>query len=351
MKIPSLFVHYWTENQTLTSFHDVMNWDIDPIILEIIQTEINHQLHSESIQRALPNFNWGTQRFMEKWESMTQNLVPQVALPEKIWLDWIQYLTDKTISTEEEPKPNGLEEIYQSFEALLNAEVYYSSPADSLDDPIEKPIIEEIDQTTLESTNLEEINPDEVLAIPIFIQKETFEILEITSAALSLAPEEIFSLSTQTDKIEEITQKVSEELDIELTPIEHNDIGFSVINLEIGNKAPTEKKVLDILGESPQEKVYERLQINQDDSLKDRIHKKMTSSLAETLPLFQKINFIQNLFDGESEFLDQIIEFIDQEAISTNWKEVLQSKYHVFQREDNQALWHELYDIIERKFS
>ena len=76
---------------------------------------------------------------------------------------------------------------------------------------------------------------------------------------------------------------------------ENIDIEFSVLNLEIGHKAPTEKKILDILGDSPEEKVFETLQTNQDNSLKDRIHTEMTSSLAETLPLFQKINFIQNL--------------------------------------------------------
>jgi hypothetical protein len=109
---------------------------------------------------------------------------------------------------------------------------------------------------------------------------------------------------------------------------------------------------MDILGDSPEEKVFETLQTNQDNSLKDRIHTEMTSSLAETLPLFQKINFIQNLFDGEPTYLDQVIQFIDHEANnSTDWKSILQTKYAAFQRVDNQELWNELYELIERKFS
>jgi hypothetical protein len=63
-------------------------------------------------------------------------------------------------------------------------------------------------------------------------------------------------------------------------------------------------------------------------------------------------NFIQNLFDGESSHLDQVIQFIDHEANkSTDWKSILQTKYSTFQRVDNQELWNELYKIIERKFS
>ena len=109
---------------------------------------------------------------------------------------------------------------------------------------------------------------------------------------------------------------------------------------------------MDILSDSPVEKVFEKLQSNLENSLKDRIHTEMTSSLAETLPLFQKINFIQNLFNGESAYLDQVIQFIDHEANkSTDWKSILQTKYSTFQRADNQELWHELYELIERKFS
>ena len=67
MKTPSLFAHYWSENETLTTFQEVMNWDINPIIIEIIQTELTHQLTSDFIQHTFPNFNWESNRFMKKF--------------------------------------------------------------------------------------------------------------------------------------------------------------------------------------------------------------------------------------------------------------------------------------------
>ena len=344
MKTPSLFAHYWSENETLTTFQEVMNWDINPIIIEIIQTEITHQLHSEFIQNTLPNFNWESNRFTEKWSSAMQSLLTNVTLPEKIWLDWIQDLTNKTISTTDQAEPTTLEEIYPTFDELLNAEVYYSSPADSLEDMPEDAVIEDIVEINEEvAITFEE---EESTSL---IENDATEVDEI----IDLEPIEDFSHSIDQDLNQENTSEIilEEEQKIE-SPIEHIDIEFSVLNLEIGSKAPSEKKILDMLGDSPEEKVFETLQVNQDNSLKDRIHTEMTSSLAETLPLFQKINFIQNLFEGESTYLDQIIQFIDHEANkSTDWKSILQTKYAAFQRVDNQELWNELYELIERKFS
>jgi hypothetical protein len=345
MKTPSLFAHYWSENETLTTFQEVMNWDINPIIIEIIQTEITHQLHSEFIQNTLPNFNWESNRFTEKWSSAMQSLLTNVTLPEKIWLDWIQDLTNKTISTTEQAEPTNLEEIYPTFDELLNAEVYYSSPADSLEDMPEDTVIEDIVEIKEEVaiTFEEEEEPTNI------IENEVEEVDELIDSQ----PSEDFSHENDQDLNQEnISEIILEEEQKTEAPIEHIDIEFSVLNLEIGSKAPSEKKILDMLGDSPEEKVFETLQVNQDNSLKDRIHTEMTSSLAETLPLFQKINFIQNLFEGESTYLDQIIQFIDHEANkSTDWKSILQTKYAAFQRVDNQELWNELYELIERKFS
>ena len=344
MKTPSLFAHYWSENETLTTFQEVMNWDINPIIIEIIQTEITHQLHSEFIQNTLPNFNWESNRFTEKWSSAIQSLLTNVTLPEKIWLDWIQDLTNKTISTTEQAEPTNLEEIYPTFDELLNAEVYYSSPADSLEDMPEDTVIEDVVEINEEVTITFEEEESTSL-----IENDAVEVDEL----IDPQPSEDFSRENDQDVNQENTSEIilEEEQKIE-TPIEHIDIEFSVLNLEIGSKVPSEIKILDILGDSPEEKVFETLQVNQDNSLKDRIHTEMTSSLAETLPLFQKINFIQNLFEGESSYLDQIIQFIDHEANkSTDWKSILQTKYAAFQRVDNQELWNELYELIERKFS
>ncbi len=344
MKTPSLFAHYWSENETLTTFQEVMNWDINPIIIEIIQTEITHQLHSEFIQNTLPNFNWESNRFTEKWSSAIQSLLTNVTLPEKIWLDWIQDLTNKTISTTEQAEPTNLEEIYPTFDELLNAEVYYSSPADSLEDMPEDTVIEDVVEINEEVTITFEEEESTSL-----IENDAVEVDEL----IDPQPSEDFSRENDQDVNQENTSEIilEEEQKIE-APIEHIDIEFSVLNLEIGSKAPSEIKILDMLGDSPEEKVFETLQVNQDNSLKDRIHTEMTSSLAETLPLFQKINFIQNLFEGESTYLDQIIQFIDHEANkSTDWKSILQTKYAAFQRVDNQELWNELYELIERKFS
>jgi hypothetical protein len=344
MKTPSLFAHYWSENETLTTFQEVMNWDINPIIIEIIQTELTHQLNSDFIQHTFPNFHWESNRFTEKWGSAMQSLLINVTLPEKIWLDWIQDLTNKTIGTTDEAKPDSLEEVYPSFDELLNAEVYYSSPADSLEDMPEDRLTEdviEINEEVIITFEEEEVAPE--------IENEAAEVDE----NIDLQPTEDFSHENDQNLNQENTSEIilEEEQKTEAT-IEHIDIEFSVLNLEIGSKAPSEKKILDMLGDSPEEKVFETLQTNQDNSLKDRIHTEMTSSLAETLPLFQKINFIQNLFDGESTYLDQIIQFIDHEANkSTDWKSILQTKYAAFQRVDNQELWNELYELIERKFS
>jgi hypothetical protein len=345
MKTPSLFAHYWSENETLTTFQEVMNWDINPIIIEIIQTEITHQLHSEFIQNTLPNFNWESNRFTEKWSSAMQSLLTNVTLPEKIWLDWIQDLTNKTISTTEQAEPTTLEEIYPTFDELLNAEVYYSSPADSLEEMPEDTVTEDV------------VEINEVVTITFEEEEEQTSIIENEDAEvdelIDPQPSKDFSHENDQDSNQENTSEiiVEEEQKTE-APIEHIDIEFSVLNLEIGSKAPSEIKILDMLGDSPEEKVFETLQVNQDNSLKDRIHTEMTSSLAETLPLFQKINFIQNLFDGESRYLDQVIQFIDHEANkSTDWKSILQTKYAAFQRVDNQELWNELYELIERKFS
>lgn len=356
MKTPSLFAHYWSENEPLTTFQEVMNWDINPILIEIIQTEMTHQLNSESIQQTLPNFNWESNRFTEKWGSAMQSILINISLPEKIWLAWIHDLTNTTISTTEEAKPISLEEIYPTFDELLNAEVYYSSPADSLEDMIEETMIEHVSEINEEVIIPleEEVVVDhhhtlevELPASPTENESTTFDSSMDTQPTKDLSPDH------DQDVIQENTSGIIfEEAQKTEAPIEHVDIEFSVLHVEIGSKAPSEKKILDILSDSPEEKVFEKLQSNQDNSLKDRIHTEMTSSLAETLPLFQKINFIQNLFDGESAYLDQVIQFIDHEANkSTDWKSILQTKYTAFQRVDNQELWHELYELIERKFS
>jgi len=348
MKTPSLFAHYWSENETLTTFQEVLIWDINPIIIEIIQTEITHQLQSEFIQHTLPNFNWDSNRFTEKWGAAMQSLLFHVTLPEKIWLDWIQDLTNKPISTAEESKPSSLEETYPSFEELLNAEVYYSSPADSLEDMPDETVIEVNPSVNEEFIIEEEIIIEEVIEI-----KENSLLIDVLPN-ITENPSTDLASTTDTPPTMDLgdNQSINRETAPEIILEETQKIEVPIKNVAIDSKAPSEKKILDILSDSPVEKVFEKLQTNFENSLKDRIHTEMTSSLSETLPLFQKINFIQNLFNGEAAYLDQIIQFIDHEADkSTDWKSILQTKYSAFQRADNQELWNELYDLIERKFS
>jgi len=199
MKTPSLFAHYWSENETLTTFQEVMNWDINPIIIEIIQTEITHQLHSEFIQNTLPNFNWESNRFTEKWSSAIQSLLTNVTLPEKIWLDWIQDLTNKTISTTEQAEPTNLEEIYPTFDELLNAEVYYSSPADSLEDMSEDTVIEDVVEINEEVT----ITFEEEESTSI-IENDAVEVDEL----IDPQPSEDFSRENDQDVNQENTSEI-----------------------------------------------------------------------------------------------------------------------------------------------
>jgi hypothetical protein len=248
MKTPSLFAHYWSENETLTTFQEVMNWDINPIIIEIIQTEITHQLHSEFIQNTFPNFNWESNRFTEKWSSAMQSLLTNVTLPEKIWLDWIQDLTNKTISTTEQAEPTTLEEIYPTFDELLNAEVYYSSPADSLEEMPEDTVIEDIVEINEEvkitfEEEKEEEEEEEEEDEPSIIENDAAEVDELIDQQRT----EDFSHENDQDLNQENTSEiiVEEEQKTE-APIEHIDIEFSVLNLEIGSKAPSKIKRLEI---------------------------------------------------------------------------------------------------------
>ncbi|MEN9363573.1 MAG: hypothetical protein RI903_881, partial [Bacteroidota bacterium] len=110
------------------------------------------------------------------------------------------------------------------------------------------------------------------------------------------------------------------------------------------------KNIMEMYAESPEERVFESIK-TEDPSLKDRIHTNMTSSLAETLPLFQKINYIQHLFDGQAEHLDHIIRYIDHEYAQEDWKAYLNDRFAAYQRAENAEIWQELFNTIERKFS
>ena len=294
MKTPNVFIHYWTAQKNQLTFQEILQWDVDPSTIQTIQEELLRQLTEQQIQSLLPNFSWESPRFVEKWASISQSLLMQIQLPEQIWMDWIQMLGGKIQALTENP-PAPLEEVYPSFEELLTAEIYYERPSDSLEDI--KPRIEE-----------EIISPKQgfVDNQQTELPKSTPEIEPMPEAKPSVKPSD-------------------------------------------QSKPAEVKNILDMYADSPTEKVFESIR-TEDRSLKDRIHTDMTSSLAETLPLFQKINYIQHLFDGQSEHLDQIIRYIDHEYAQEDWKAYLNERYAAYQRAENAAIWQELFDTIERKF-
>ena len=294
MKTPNVFIHYWTAQKNQLTFQEILQWDVDPSTIQTIQEELLRQLTEQQIQSLLPNFSWESLRFVEKWASISQSLLMQIQLPEQIWMDWIQMLGGKIQALTENP-PAPLEEVYPSFEELLTAEIYYERPSDSLEDI--KPRIDE----------------------------------EIISPKQGFVDNQQIELPNSTPEIEPMPESKP------------------LVNPSDQSKPAEVKNILDMYADSPTEKVFESIR-TEDRSLKDRIHTDMTSSLAETLPLFQKINYIQHLFDGQSEHLDQIIRYIDHEYAQEDWKAYLNERYAAYQRAENAAIWQELFDTIERKF-
>lgn len=316
MKTPNLFLHFWTDEKNTRTFEEILQLEINPKVLDVIQAEILSQLNSDKIIELLPNFNWESKRLQEKWGSVMESMLLQVTLPETIWMDWIDSLlpisnemTDPTI--QEEP----LEEKYPSFEELLMADIHYSRPSDSLEDlPDEVPPLHQ-------ENNFEKIDENiEPEFVPIEVTIESkFELL-ITNSSLD---------------------ELKMELESEETPSE----------ITIIEPIRTEKKVIDMLAEAPEERVFESIS-NTENALKDQIQTKMTESLAENIPLFLKLNLIQNLFDGRAEILEQLIEYVDHEAApNADWKEEVNTKFGSFQTQENKVLWSELLSLIERKFS
>ena len=314
MKTPNIFFHYWTTGEENLSFQEILQWEVDPMIIERIQNELLQQLTESQIQDVLPNFPWTSPRFLEKWSSISQTLVLQVQLPEKIWIEWIQQVGGNFPDTTQENLATPLEEVYPSFEELLTAEIYYERPSDSLEDSTSQ-IYYEHPSDSLEE-NKQANSASESNTSPQEEQKA--ELAEEKVIESSLAPSSETENASPADSISE--------------PI------FEV------------KNIMEMYAESPEERVFETIK-TEDPSLKDRIHTNMTSSLAETLPLFQKINYIQHLFDGQAEHLDHIIRYIDHEYNQEDWKAYLNERFAAYQRAENAEIWQELFDTIERKFS
>ena len=292
---PNIYYHYWSANESLVTFQEILSLEIDPSILAAIQADLLQQLSGERLQENLPNFDWSNPRMQEKWQSMAQSLLMQVQLPEPIWMSWIQALAGQIEATSPEPE-------IPSFADLLNAEVYYERPSDSLEDLPEEP----------------EFNPE--------IEIAPSDLAEVAWEAETQEEEELIP-SPVADYFD-----VSNELpDIsELSPIEEEK----------------PQSIKDMLADSTEEKVLDTIQV-EDHTLKNLVANQMTSLLAESISLFQRLNFIQELFDGNAEDFSRFIEFIDFEAQPATWKQEIETRYSF---EENAAK-QELYQLIERKFS
>jgi hypothetical protein len=288
---PNIFLHYWNNQGQTLSFQEVLSFDCDPMILATIQAELLQQLTSDMLVEKLPNFDWSNLRMQEKWNSIAQTLLMQVQLPEQIWMDWIAALGGQIESTQPE---------VPSFADLLNAEVFFERPSDSLEDLPEEeeedlsPVIE-IEEDDLQAIAWEE------------------PVLELTSQTTP----DYFEVSNELPDVSE------------LNPDENKP-----------------QSIQEMLADSTGEKVLDTIQVD-DHSLKNMVANQMTSSLAESISLFQRLNFIQELFDGNAERFSQFIEFIDFEASASHWRSEVAERYPF----EESSATQELMLLIERKFS
>lgn len=256
MATPNIFLHYWNDSAESITFQEVLAWEVPTPIVEAIQIELLAQLNSSQAAQAFPNFPWASTRFEEKWAGIAQTLLYQVALPEFIWVCWIE---SHSAPTEEIAQP--------SFADLLNS--YEAADAPVLEEPVDYPAAE--------------------------------------------------------------------------TPAEP----FDLLNTEVYFEAP------ESLEDSTEEE-FTRLKdllSGSSDSLKAKVESQMTQRIADTIPLHQRIKFIQELFQGDVEQLESLIQYIDNEAEATTWASELMNRYQAYRAAENEAIWEELHTIIERKFN
>jgi hypothetical protein len=317
---PNIFLHYWSPQDQLLSFQEVLSRHFDPAILATIQTELWQQMTSEAIQEKLPNFDWNNIRMQEKWNSIAQTLVMQVQLPEQIWMDWIQALGGENTLVETE---------IPSFADLLNAEVYYERPSDSLEEMKEEEDKEEV----IEFSPNVETEEVELQAI----EEEIEEVNFVPEIQIEVNDLQAVAWEVENPKDEPIIQTTPDYFEVSNELPELNDF------------TPDETKsqsIKDMLADSTEEKVLDTIQVD-DHSLKNMVANQMTSSLAESISLFQRLNFIQELFDGNAEEFSQFIEFIDYQASPSLWKSEIAERYKF----SDSSAWQELNVLIERKFS
>jgi hypothetical protein len=320
MQTPNIFLHYYNSDEAAVSFLEIMQSDVAPEILTIIQEELVHQLSGAVLAEKLPNFDWQNARMQEKWQSAVNLLLPHVILPDIIWQSWIASLSQNTSAPAAE---------IPSFADLLTADVYYASPSDSLPDLIEveeEPIPEEIikEEIVEEILDFEEAIPDN-----FEVSDELPDILPIKETpAIEETIPDYFGVSDEVPDIQ---------------PIE-----------EIQEEEPAEiekpKSINELHAASSEEKVLDTIQVT-DHSLKNMVEINMTNSLGESISLFQKLNFIQDLFDGNADEFQRLIEFVDTHASATKWKSEIEGEFGQYLNAENEDTWNEFYILVDRKFN
>lgn len=303
MQTPNIFLHYYNSDEATVSFQEIIQSDVAPEILEIIQEELLHQLSDVTLAEKMPNFDWQNARMQEKWQSTVNLLLPHVLLPDFIWQAWIASLSQETITPAAE---------IPSFADLLTADVYYASPNEALPE-------------LNSNEDIEEVIEEEEL-----IEEEEGEIIE----------EEEF-------KIEET------EITMESVP-DYFEVSDELPELDINEADATEsekpKSINQLHAESSEEKVLDTIQVT-DHSLKNMVEINMTNSLGESISLFQKLNFIQELFDGNADEFQRLIEFVDSQATATQWKSEIERQFGQYQHAENEDTWNDFFILVDRKFN
>jgi hypothetical protein len=122
---------------------------------------------------------------------------------------------------------------------------------------------------------------------------------------------------------------------------------FDLLNTEVYFEAP------ESLEDSSEEE-FTRLKdllSGSTDSLKSKVESQMTQRIADTISLHQRIKYIQEIFRGDVAQLESLIQFIDNEAEAETWSQTLLERYSDYRRAENEAIWEELHQLIERKFN
>jgi hypothetical protein len=122
---------------------------------------------------------------------------------------------------------------------------------------------------------------------------------------------------------------------------------FDLLNTEVYFEAP------ESLEDSSEEE-FTRLKdllSGSSDSLKAKVESQMTQRIADTISLHQRIKYIQEIFRGDVAQLESLIQYIDNEAEAETWSEALLERYSTYRQAENEAIWEELHELIERKFN